>query len=232
MDDPSASQIHSPRQAYDLLASRYASTRWYGFWRAYESPVVRRWLQAGTDVMLDLGSGNCPYLADLRDASARQILLDVSFGMAKEARKSIRRVRADRAFVMQADARRIPLASRSVGAIVCTRVLSHLPELDNVFREVARVMKPASRMLVTDVHHLHPYTHTRFELDGGLLMIETHKHSIRHVVDAALGVGLTIGRLDEYHLRDLPKAPDPVAFRKLYERVESPIFYSLELIRS
>ena len=230
--DPGAVRIHSPRDAYDLVAPTYHLTKWYGFWRANETPVIRAWLPKSGRLVVDLGGGSAPYLKDLQDAFAQQVIVDLSYGMLRQAQKQARRLHDPMTSLVQADLLALPLASRSADAILCTRVLSHVASLPQAFREIARVLKPAGRLLITDVHADHPYSVTRFETEGRSVYVETHKHTLHDVIGEAVAAGLTLERADEYTLKNLQRPPDPIAFAKLYRSTETPIFYSVTLHQS
>ena len=46
----------------------------------------------------------------------------------------------------------LPLADGSVDAVVCALALVHLPDVDEAIRELARVVRPGGRLIVSDVH--------------------------------------------------------------------------------
>jgi SAM-dependent methyltransferase len=46
----------------------------------------------------------------------------------------------------------LPLAAGSVDAAVCALALVHLPDVDDAIRELARVVRPGGRVIISDVH--------------------------------------------------------------------------------
>jgi ubiquinone/menaquinone biosynthesis C-methylase UbiE len=48
---------------------------------------------------------------------------------------------------------RLPLPDDSVDVIVCALTLVHVPRLDPVLAEFARVLRPGGDLVISDVHH-------------------------------------------------------------------------------
>lgn len=111
-----------------------------GFW-------VRRRLRAALmeargrahGVLFDVGCGQKPYAAMLRDRISRYIGMEYAPGSG---------YRGNAADVF-GDAAKIPLASSSVDTVLCTEVLEHVPDPDAVVREIARVLKPGGAVICT-----------------------------------------------------------------------------------
>ena len=68
------------------------------------------------------------------------------------------------------DGNKLPFASNSFDAIVCTEVLEHVENIDTVINELYRVLKPRGRMIITTpfmcIEHEMPYDFRRFSLNG------------------------------------------------------------------
>lgn len=90
--------------------------------------------------LLDIGcgvGGNLPVLA----ARAETLGCEIALSAARQAARSGR--------VVVADGAHLPLATGSVGAVVCTEVLEHVDDPGAVFAEMARVLRPGAFAYVT-----------------------------------------------------------------------------------
>jgi SAM-dependent methyltransferase len=90
--------------------------------------------------LLDVGSGvggNLPVLT----AYGATVGCEIALAAARQAAQVGR--------VVVADGARLPLATGSIGAAVCTEVLEHVDEPAAVFAEIARVLRPGGLAYVT-----------------------------------------------------------------------------------
>jgi malonyl-CoA O-methyltransferase len=133
------------------------------------------WIAFTPETILDLGCGTGHGAAALaaRWPQARVYALDCSPGMLREAR---RRDAASRIDWLCADAESIPLPDAGVDLVFCNLVLPWCEDLDAVFAEIARVLRPRGLLTFTtfgpdtlaelraawrevDGHvHVHPFT--------------------------------------------------------------------------
>lgn len=100
-------------------------------------------------VVVDLGCGTGHAARALKDRypRARVIAIDLAEGMLREARRCRSWLRRfDR---VCADARRLPLAAGSVDLLFSNLMLQWCPELDEVFAEFRRVLKPSGLLNFT-----------------------------------------------------------------------------------
>ncbi len=133
------------------------------------------WIAFTPEAILDLGCGTGHGAAALaaRWTQARVFALDCSPGMLREAG---RRDRASRIEWICAEAEAIPLPDASVDLLFCNLMLSWCEDLDAVFTEIARVLRPRGLLTFTtfgpdtlaelraawreadDAVHVHPFT--------------------------------------------------------------------------
>jgi 2-polyprenyl-6-hydroxyphenyl methylase/3-demethylubiquinone-9 3-methyltransferase len=94
-------------------------------------------------LILDLGCGKGRFSRALSALGASMVGLDLSTAMLADAR-SINRVRAS--------ARRLPFTPASFDGVVAVEVWEHLPprSLDQVCREVVRVLRPGGTLVIVD----------------------------------------------------------------------------------
>src|SRR5438552_13590566 len=102
----------------------------------------------GCKSILDAACGNGRYSVFLlkhADPDAKLTAFDLSVKMLERARK---RLRSDRVTFAAADVTKLPYADGSFDAVVCGWVLEHLPDPRPGLSELARVMRPAGKLLL------------------------------------------------------------------------------------
>jgi ubiquinone/menaquinone biosynthesis C-methylase UbiE len=102
----------------------------------------------GCKRILDAACGDGRYsrfLLRCADPDAVLTSFDLSLGMLRRARA---RLQSDRVTFVAADVTRLPYADQSFDAVVCGWVLEHLPDPAAGLRELARVLRPAGKMLL------------------------------------------------------------------------------------
>jgi SAM-dependent methyltransferase len=117
---------------------------------AYERPAVRALLGAvrGLDV-LDAGCAAGEHAAWLVDQGARVVALDASETMVRLARERL----GERVRVLHADlARPLPFADASFDVVLSSLTLHYLEDWLAPLRELARVLRPGGRLVVS-THH-------------------------------------------------------------------------------
>jgi len=145
MSDPARSFDAARHYQVDAVADEYERVR-FGHWRgafvhARECRLILRALRAagGVRTVLDLPAGTGRLQAALRRAGYHVVGADISAAMLRHARTS-----GDSVFV-RADGRALPLRPNGVDAVVCLRLMSHLPEdvREAWLAEMARVARVA-----------------------------------------------------------------------------------------
>lgn len=108
--------------------------------------------------------------------------------------------------LLQADATRLPLQSGTFDLALCTQLISHLPTHERrvaLLRELARVLKPGGRLILTAMHYSFRYR------DKAIPQEEVENGSFYHRFEAAelrglLSEAFTVERLHGYWIY-LPK---------------------------
>jgi SAM-dependent methyltransferase len=115
---------------------------------------LARYLPQFTGHVLDLGCGNSPYRSQLTGA-ARYLGCDLDSAANAEV-------------VCVADA--LSFAARSFDGVLCTQVIEHVPEPWRVAEEIARVLRPGGRLLLSAPQawrlHEKPHDYYRFTRYG------------------------------------------------------------------
>lgn len=137
------------RDMFDRIAPRYdrlnrlLSLRLDQRWRR---EALRALAPGPGDVLLDLACGTGDFLELYGRRGARAIGVDFSAGMLRVAGS-----RGVPGALLQGDASRLPLADASVTILTCGFALRNFVSLEDVIREVARVLAPGGRIALLEV---------------------------------------------------------------------------------
>lgn len=108
--------------------------------------LVRRHLQEGR--LVDLCCATGQHLWSLRLPEQDVIGIDFSLPFLLAAEKARSNVGVSNVMFIAADARSLPLASASVATVYSLSALYQVPEIDRVFAEVSRVLRPGGRCIL------------------------------------------------------------------------------------
>ncbi|HSQ28976.1 MAG TPA: class I SAM-dependent methyltransferase [Gemmatimonadaceae bacterium] len=153
----------------------------------------------GRDV-LELGCGTAKNTVWLAERARRVVGLDFSRGMLDVARS---RLTTGNVELLEHDVQtRWPAADGEFDLVVADLILEHVADVTAVFAEAARVLRPGGTMFMCE---LHPYrqwrggqAHFTDEWSGETVFAPAYAHSIAEYVNAGIGVGLALRRLDEW----------------------------------
>jgi len=140
-------RLHVQRDARERTAQDYDRR-----WRRYVAGSVRETLRRAAiqpgERVLDVGSGTGALLATLRAASpsVAGIGVDLSPAMVHAARDKL----GPAVPLAVSDAERLPFAAAAFDVVVSTSALHFWARPDVALREVARVLRPQGRLVLTD----------------------------------------------------------------------------------
>lgn len=193
------SDLRGVRDGYDRWAQVYDSDG--NPLIALEQPVMQdavgdaRLLQ-----VLDLGCGTGRHALWLAAAGAEVTAVDFSPRMLEAA---ARKPGAERVRFLAHDLHEsLPFAAHTFDLVVSGLVLEHLRSLDGFFGEMARVLRPGGRAVVSAMHPAMFLRGKQAAFDdpdtGESVRPGSLPHGIADFVNAALGAGLLLERLSEH----------------------------------
>jgi ubiquinone/menaquinone biosynthesis C-methylase UbiE len=146
------------REYFDRVAGEWDDMRRRFFGDGVRNAAIAAAGISPGELVADVGTGT-GFLAEAAlDAGARVVGVDVSDGMLAQVSGRF----AGRAFeARQGDTDALPLQSGEVDAVVANMVLHHAPDPAGAIREMARVLKPGGRLVITDADsHTHEWLRT------------------------------------------------------------------------
>lgn len=181
--------------AYEQRSPRYDDEAGGGLF-ALDEPLVAECLR-GRDpgVALDAACGTGRFAEFLFRRGHQVIGVDSSPGMLAYARWRVPGVE-----FLLAELGRLPMPDDSVDVIVCALALVHVADLQPVFAEFARVLRPGGDLVISDVHH---ELVTRGSVikatgpEGEPGIVATYRHPLGEYLRAALSLGLQVRRCEE-----------------------------------
>jgi SAM-dependent methyltransferase len=137
----------SPADVAKQIAALDQQSRLAGIPRLRAWTIAALGLQAGERV-LDIGSGTGEHarlLAEAVGPDGEAVGVDPNPGMRTEAAR-----RAPRARFVDGTVYDLPFPDASLDAVTCERVFQHLDQPEKATAEIARVLRPGGRAVVTD----------------------------------------------------------------------------------
>jgi ubiquinone/menaquinone biosynthesis C-methylase UbiE len=115
----------------------------------YENATKKNFVHA--DRLLDIGCGSGYLLLNLASTglTAQSYGIDISLGMLKECRQYADNL-GIKVNLAQADVDFLPLRSNSFDFVIGHAILHHLPNINSVFHEVRRILKPGGICIFTE----------------------------------------------------------------------------------
>lgn len=145
------------RDRFDLRSATYDESAMH---RDLAEAVAGFATPARDATVLDVATGTGLVLRALRDrhglAATHLTGVDISPGMLAVARGTLPGVA-----LVEADARRLPLADASVDLVTCVTGLHLIPDTDRVLAEWARVLRPAGTVVTATFAAFDPSQHHR-----------------------------------------------------------------------
>lgn len=146
-------KVAAVRAMFDTIAPRYDLLNrllTFGMDRRWRRRSVRELrLPAGARVF-DLACGTGDLCRDLEAADMSPVGFDLSAGMLQAAQKYRASAKLQAPLVL-GDALRLPVPAESADGITCGFALRNVVDLDGLFAELARVVRPGGRVSLLEV---------------------------------------------------------------------------------
>jgi ubiquinone/menaquinone biosynthesis C-methylase UbiE len=196
--------------AYQQQAAGYDAEMGGGL-RTADEPIVAQCLSdRKPGVALDAACGTGRFAEFLSRCGHRVIGVDSSPDMLACARRRV----PDGEFRL-GELDRLPLPDASVEVIVCALALVHVPRLEPVLAEFARVLRPGGDLVISDVHHelvTRGSVITARGPAGQPCIAATYRHQLGDYLRPALSLGLLVRRCEEPRaVRSATRPPGPAA---------------------
>lgn len=217
LDDPAFEQAEAtpefdPKEGYALWSDSYDEPG--NPIIALEEAVVHGLISSiPPGRALDAACGTGRHAAYLAELGHQVVGVDLTPEMLARARE-----RVPEAEFQVGDLRELPAKDASFELIVCGLALSHLPVLNDPIRELARVLAPGGRLVISV---LHPFQgllgwHAPFiNTDGRRGFVREHPHLYADYLAAFANAGLDVRVCLESPLTDREVAAKRRAFRHL-----------------
>jgi ubiquinone/menaquinone biosynthesis C-methylase UbiE len=185
------------KQAYNTWANQYDSNN--NKTRDLEAIALQKTLaNISFDNVLEVGCGTGKNTGWLIEKAKQVTAIDLSDEMLTKAKEKIS---PDRVQFLQSDIRNEwAFTNQLYDLISFSLVLEHIQNLDHVFNEVCKKLKPGGYVYIGELHPFKQYTGTkaRFDSEDGQQVVECFNHHISEFIQTAKKYKLTPVDIEEY----------------------------------
>ena len=146
-------KVAAVRSMFDAIAPRYDLLNrllTFGMDRRWRRRAVRELRLPARARVLDLACGTGDLCRDLEAAGLNPVGFDLSAGMLRAAQKYRASGKLHAPMVL-GDALRLPVPAQCADGITCGFALRNVVDLDGLFAELARVVRPSGRVSLLEV---------------------------------------------------------------------------------
>src|SRR5262245_14058202 len=181
--------------AYQQVSAGYDAEAGGGLFAADEPIVAECVSSREAGIALDAACGTGRFAERLATHGHQVIGVDTSPDMLAHARRRVPNGEFHLAALDQ-----LPLADESVDVIVCALALVHVPDLQPVLAEFARVLRSGGDLVISDIHHELTSRGSVISARGPAgepRIATTYRHLLGDYLRPALKLGFQVRRCEE-----------------------------------
>lgn len=203
------------KSAYDLWSKQYDSNE--NKTRDLEAKALRITLEKiEFNNCLEIGCGTGKNTEWLLTKANHISAVDISDEMITRAKEKI--ISGKVQFITADINKEWNFAETKYDLITFSLVLEHIENLDHIFKEASKVLKPEGYIYLGELHPYKQYlgTKARFETEDGLQILDCYNHNISDFVKSARRYGLELKDINEFFDDDITVIPRvlTIIFRK------------------
>jgi ubiquinone/menaquinone biosynthesis C-methylase UbiE len=190
------------QQAYNKWSEQYDTN--YNRTRDLEAIALRETLlHLSEAAILEIGCGTGKNSEWFIEKGSQLVGIDLSPEMLAKAKE---KVPSENAIFIQADINQEWLFApdHSFDLVSFSLVLEHIENLDNIFKQAAKKLRPGGMVYVGELHPFKQYagSKARFETESGLQVVDCFTHHVSDFAQAAKRNALQLVDLTEYFDED------------------------------
>ena len=203
---------------YDRWAATYDADK--NATRDLDAEVVRRApiRVEGRDV-LELGCGTGKNTVWLASKAKSVVAIDFSIGMIARAHERVGSTNVK--FVQHDVCDPWPVPTDSVDLVIANLILEHVHDLEPVFFEAVRVLRPRGHLFFCELHPYRQLTGGQAQFKdpttGETVLVTAHVHTISEYVNCAIRAGLVVREIGEALEEDAPAGEPPRLISMLFD---------------
>ncbi len=144
------------REFYERLFQRRG--RFDQFQRSIYERIAREARSATSGVRaLELGCGSGDQAVCLLDSGFRVVACDLAYQATRLAKRRVEEAERGAFLSVNADAEQVPLPASSMDACVCGLLLHHFNDLEQLAKEIRRVLRPGAIVVAIDANAHNPF---------------------------------------------------------------------------
>lgn len=203
------------KSAYDLWSKQYDSNE--NKTRDLEAKALRITLEKiEFNNCLEIGCGTGKNTEWLLTKANHISAVDISDEMITRAKEKI--ISGKVQFITADINKEWNFAETKYDLITFSLVLEHIENLDHIFKEASKVLKPEGYIYLGELHPYKQYlgTKARFETEDGLQILDCYNHNISDFVKSTRRYGLELKDINEFFDDDITVIPRvlTIIFRK------------------
>lgn len=184
-------------EAYNSWAETYDTVQ--NKTRDLEKTAKQETLQQyNFDTVIELGCGTGKNTEWLLQHAKLVLAFDFSSEMLEKAKAKIT---SEKVKFQQADIDQTwPLENNAADLVTCSLILEHIQNLNFIFSETHRILKPGGKFYICELHPFKQYSGSkaRFESEVGLVELEVYIHNVSDYVNSAFQKGFKLLELKEW----------------------------------